>query len=240
MGPEEDDEDEDDMDIGTSPLRSRSKGLGTCLIKAARKGTCKQGERSDLTGCTPASGEASARKRPAAKPKPEAPRETPKGEEPHPDAVKAAAALKQMMGMGVGLGLDVFVPGGEAKYRSPIKYVEDLGTDWHGSPLPKGVERGTPKECYRNASMLVMYDSNLDYAEGFFMAPGLLPIYHAWAVTKDGKVIDNTVSEPERNAYRGIVYPREKYLKMIYKAKMYGVLGGDDKTAVKVLKNGGL
>ena len=53
--------------IGPSPFRSR-KGLG--LVKS--EGTCEQGERADLTGCTPASGESGGeeKKPDVSKPKP--------------------------------------------------------------------------------------------------------------------------------------------------------------------------
>jgi hypothetical protein len=128
----------------------------------------------------------------------------------------------------------------DAKYPTALKYVQDQGLKFEGSPLPEGIERGTPQLCFQNATQLVIQNPGWSYAEGFAMREGLMPVLHAWAVTEDGKVVDNTWDEPENSAYLGVVYDRGPYMKYIFKAKYYGILGGANKNAEKIIAKGGL
>lgn len=110
-------------------------------------------------------------------------------------------------------------------------YVAREGKEYKPAPLPKGVRRGTMKECYRNATMLVLADRSLRYAEGFAQTGGLpgLTFAHAWAVKPDGTVVDNTWDEPERCRYFGVTYDTDKYLSHISETGMYGVAGDKSK-----------
>ncbi len=159
---------------------------------------------------------------------------------PNPATEKAAEQLQNFLSMGIGLGAETYTNDPKAKFRTPLEYVQAKGELYYGSPLPEGEEPGTPKECFANATHLVIQHSDWRYVEGFAMSEGLLPVLHGWCVTAEGKVVDNTFTDPERAAYFGVVYDRSAYLKHLYKAKFYGLLGGADKISVKILKKGGL
>jgi len=121
------------------------------------------------------------------------------------------------------------------------RYVAAYGEEFKGIPLPDDVERGTIKECYKNASLLVMMRPDLTYVEGFAKSArtGDLSFLHAWAVDKQGNVIDPTWPTPDKNQYFGVKYDREKYLQYLYKAKLYGVLGSTFKNAMNAIDTGG-
>lgn len=121
-------------------------------------------------------------------------------------------------------------------------YLAAHGQEWRPSPLPDGVKRGRDKECYKNASQLVIGRTDLKYAEGIAYASKLgdLPFLHAWAVDGAGRVVDPTWDHPERNRYFGVAYDGKAYMQHIVSTKLYGVLGGDYKEGAKVLAQGGL
>jgi hypothetical protein len=121
------------------------------------------------------------------------------------------------------------------------RYLSAYGKDFKPQPLPDDVQRGKMGECYKNASLLVLEREDLDYAEGFARnsSTGDITFMHAWAVDKQGNVIDNTWDHPETNKYFGVVYNRDKYLKSLFKAKKYGVIGSTDSAARAVIQTGG-
>jgi predicted ABC-type ATPase len=121
------------------------------------------------------------------------------------------------------------------------RYVAAYGQAFTAAPLPDDIEKGTPQECYKNASLMVMLNKDLTYAEGFGTTPstGELAFMHAWGVTKDGKVVDPTWEHPEKCQYFGVKYDRSAYLKQLYTAKIYGVLGGTFKQAQGAINTGG-
>lgn len=91
------------------------------------------------------------------------------------------------------------------------------GRAWIAQALPKDIKRGTPKECFRNALTLVMRDPNLRYVEGYALRRGIgIPIHHAWAVDKAGRVIDNTWTDPEECEYVGMVFSAEALQNLEY------------------------
>jgi hypothetical protein len=122
------------------------------------------------------------------------------------------------------------------------RYVAAYGERFPSQPLPADVEPGTPKQCYRNASLLVMERPDLTYVEGYARSPqtGGLVFMHAWAVDRAGKVIDPTWEHPEQAEYFGVKYDRAKYLKSLYKTEVYGVVGGTFQHAQKAILTGGL
>jgi DNA topoisomerase-1 len=122
-----------------------------------------------------------------------------------------------------------------------VRYVAAYGEEHMAAPLPDNIERGKLRECYKNASMTVLLNQELDYAEGFATnaKTGSFVFQHAWAVTKDGTVVDSTWDEPEKGQYFGVRYDRDKYLKYLYKAKHYGVLGSIDEHSRKAIDTGG-
>jgi hypothetical protein len=121
------------------------------------------------------------------------------------------------------------------------RYVAAYGQEFKAQPLPSDIERGKAKECYRNASMLVMTHPELTYVEGFAKsaATGDMTFMHAWAIDKDGNVIDNTWDHPEKAQYFGVAYDRSHYLQSLYKAQVFGVLGATDEIARKAVETGG-
>jgi len=78
------------------------------------------------------------------------------------------------------------------------------------------------------------------YVEGIAYSErtGGLPFWHAWAVTPEGLVVDNTWPYAAGNRYFGVAYDRAKYLKYLRAQKFYGVLGGGRKAAAKILETG--
>jgi len=140
------------------------------------------------------------------------------------------------------LAMPFIPPLGSSNGSDAVRYIAAYGEEHTAAPLPSDVGRGTPKQCYKNASLLVMEREDLDYAEGIAYSGELgdLPFQHAWAVTKDGTVVDPTWDNPENSKYFGITYDRGRYLKYLYKAKLYGVLGSTDKNARNAIKTGGM
>lgn len=136
----------------------------------------------------------------------------------------------------------ILIGGPPAPQEKIFEYVEKYGKEYAGAALPAGYDRGPHKECFANATLLVIMHDDLDYVEGIAYAADLGPLgfMHAWAVTKEGVVIDNTWDKPENCRYFGVKYDKAAYLEHIMTTEHYGVLGGDDRTALKVLKKGGL
>lgn len=120
------------------------------------------------------------------------------------------------------------------------RYVAAYGQHWTAAKLPSNVEHGTPKECYKNASLLVMMRDDLSFVEGFAKTGkiGDLVFAHAWAVDRAGNVIDPTWSEPENAHYFGVKYERKAYLRHMVKTRFFGVLGGDADAAKRVIHTG--
>lgn len=154
--------------------------------------------------------------------------------------------MRQQMGTGADAHNPVFIMGAQHAPARINDYLARAGAkDWEAAPLPPNVERGEPSNCYENASQLMLFNRDLDYCEGIAYpaegAAGGMAFLHAWAVDrKTGRVIDPTWDKPEKCRYYGVRYDRTKYLAHIMKTKMWGVLGGDDGKADKVMDRGGL
>jgi hypothetical protein len=130
---------------------------------------------------------------------------------------------------------------GEREVKEYLK--KNNAREWKAAPLRKGVQKGPYRQCYENATQVVLSDKELDFVEGYGYTPKTpkgMVFLHAWAVDKDGNVVDPTWDNPEKCTYFGVKYDRAKYLKHIYKTKYYGVLGGTDKSARKVIERGSL
>jgi hypothetical protein len=85
-------------------------------------------------------------------------------------------------------------------------------------------KQGRQKECYKNAASAVMHDPDLTYVEGYVTVFGV-PIEHAFAVDKQGHVVDPTIRDPSSiGAYIGLPLKNEYLYKTMAKKKVYGVL----------------
>ncbi len=93
-------------------------------------------------------------------------------------------------------------------YHKLIRY----GVRSSATERPNGIGQGVANECFRNALKLLMRSRKAGaiahYAEGLATSEtvGYLPIHHGWLVDENGKVIDNTWSDPQRSSYFGIVF----------------------------------
>lgn len=134
-----------------------------------------------------------------------------------------------------------FVIGLGSHGTEALRYVAAYGQEFKASPLPPDVRSGKLGECYRNASLLVMGRSDLTYAEGFAQNPDASNVVfmHAWAVDRAGKVVDPTFEHPERCSYFGVKYERMPYLKYLYKAEIFGVLGSTHNNQRRAIVTGG-
>lgn len=124
--------------------------------------------------------------------------------------------------------------------KDTLNYVAAYGQEHTPQPLPAQYERGTQKECYKNASLLVLNHPELTYAEGFAKSDrtGDLTFMHAWAVDAHNNVVDPTWDRPENGKYFGVKYDRTAYLKYLYTAKIYGVLGSTHNNARRAIDTG--
>lgn len=90
-------------------------------------------------------------------------------------------------------------------------------------------EQGKLRECYKNALELVLQHPDLTYVEGYAYG-SILPVQHAWAVDRDGKVIDPTWSRlegdlSEKREYFGVPFSRDYVLHTVLENEVYGVFG---------------
>lgn len=119
------------------------------------------------------------------------------------------------------------------------RYIAAYGRQQTAEPRPANIALGTPNQCFTNASLLVFSDpKQYQYTEGF-ASRGPLAMLHAWVTDKAGRVIDNTLPDPEHWKYFGVSYDTKKYLPYLVKAKFYGVLGSTNKNATTAMATGG-
>ena len=121
------------------------------------------------------------------------------------------------------------------------RYIAAYGEEFMPASLPADVSRGLQKECYKNASLLVLERSDLTYAEGYATTskvPGFV-FMHAWAVDRAGRVVDPTWDAPEDGKYFGVKYDRDKYLTYLYRAKIYGVIASTHQNRQNAIETGG-
>lgn len=123
-----------------------------------------------------------------------------------------------------------------------IAHLREKGREWNAAPLPETVERGGPKLCFMNATQTFLERDDLDYCEGIGFIPSLpgFAFLHAWCVDATGNVVDPTWDRPESCRYYGVRFPRGAYTRHIFRTRVYGVYGGANKSARKVLAKGRL
>lgn len=93
--------------------------------------------------------------------------------------------------------------------------------------------------CFMNAFDLANEDTGdrdtrVIYCEGYALS-SVMPIHHAWVVTRDGRVIDHTWEEPGIE-YVGIPIDMRWLRSLVCETGVYGVL--NDFTSTRFLMNG--
>ena len=109
-------------------------------------------------------------------------------------------------------------------YPTMYHFLLRHGRDFSWRPLPAGLRRGLPRQCFLNAMLLAFRSPNYIYVEGFAMCGGLpaMSMEHAWCVDRKGFVADPTWQEG--TDYFGVPF-RTKYLKKVaLERKSSGVL----------------
>lgn len=104
-------------------------------------------------------------------------------------------------------------------------FVLQNGVEFIPSKLPKDVQRGQMKECFRNAFMLMVGRPDLIYVEGY--AAGVIPVYHAWCVDQKGCVVDPTWGD-DGQVYLGVPFTKEFVVSQTMKSKKYGLIDAWD------------
>jgi hypothetical protein len=108
------------------------------------------------------------------------------------------------------------------------------GLEFKGSARPDWLQRGTPKECFTNASVLATM-TGVVYVEGFVMRASLpIPIHHGWCIDDDGTVLDPTIDRPEECEYYGIPINQDFLFEQLEQTSMYGLLDNHKTTAIYV------
>lgn len=105
-------------------------------------------------------------------------------------------------------------------YWSISEFIYKNGEMFQPNSFPKNLRRGNMKECYRNATLLVIGHPQYSYVEGYAM--NIIPTMHAWCIDKKGKVIDPTWNDGKE--YFGVAFNRDFLFKSITKAKRYGLI----------------
>lgn len=104
------------------------------------------------------------------------------------------------------------------------KFVIEHGRQWDRIETDLAahhVEPGRIKECFRNAAILALHRERFTYVEGF--ACGVIPVHHAWVVTADGTVVDNTWPTPGTD-YFGVPFRKSALLRELQHNRTYGLL----------------
>lgn len=103
-------------------------------------------------------------------------------------------------------------------------FVLTHGREMIAQPRPVWCERGTPKECFSNATHLSIR-TGLTYVEGFVVRADIpIPILHGWCVDDDNTVVDPTIDRPEECEYYGIPINSDFLQDQMHKSGMYGIL----------------
>lgn len=105
---------------------------------------------------------------------------------------------------------------------SMYRFILDNGYDFKPAALPSDIERMKKKECFMNATHLMLVDSSLIYCEGF--ALNIIPVHHGWCVTQDGEIVDPTWDNPENCTYFGVPFQYDFVMESLDKSQAYGIL----------------
>lgn len=103
-----------------------------------------------------------------------------------------------------------------------------LGRAHNPALRPPAYSRQTRGQCYRNAGCLALDNPQLIYCEGYAVTARCpLPLHHAWCLTPDGCVVDNTWELDAGAEYVGVAFSSDFLAKHLASNRVWGVLAGD-------------
>jgi hypothetical protein len=112
------------------------------------------------------------------------------------------------------------------KYTSIEAFVLARGRPFIPAPLPKGVRKGTFKECFSDAYKLASRNHRYIYCEGYATSHIGVPVLHAWCFdTQRGVVVDKTWHDNRGQEYLGVPFNIDYVSRVIVRTGYYGVLG---------------
>jgi hypothetical protein len=120
------------------------------------------------------------------------------------------------------------IPSPDFKYSCFEDFVLNVGQPFiNYIKRPKWVRKGVIKQCFKNCfDEVLRYPDKLTYCEGY--ATGVIPVHHAWCLTKDGEVIDPTWDGRDignKNIeYFGVPFKRSYILKVALETGYYGAI----------------
>lgn len=82
--------------------------------------------------------------------------------------------------------------------------------------------RGRMKQCFCNAANAAIRDKSLIYVEGF--ASIVIPVLHAWCITKDGKTVELTWRDGDAIGYFGVPFQTAFLHRQLIRNKTYSLL----------------
>lgn len=116
------------------------------------------------------------------------------------------------------------IPG--VKYGGPQDFVRNEGREFDPPDSPPQIKLGIPKECYSNATKMMLNNGDkYNYVEGYYASGHLpFPIEHAWLEDKaTGKVVDPTLGWQPTARYMGVAYPKKFVVHKMVQNKYYGI-----------------
>jgi len=110
--------------------------------------------------------------------------------------------------------------------------------------------RWTEKACFRNAGSIVIRDlDHLTYVEGYIACDDGSYIHHAWAMRKDGGILDPTLRRPgtefaafgaritaDHHEYFGVPFGRKLFCGYLVAHSRLGLLVGDTNESQALLR----
>lgn len=116
-------------------------------------------------------------------------------------------------------------------WHSTAAWLLDIGKEFthavHAVEYTSRVNVSTPRQCYKNSTILAELYPDLTYTEGYAFT-GTIPlcITHAWCTTEDGAVVDPTWSDLDlsKASYYGIPMQLSFVRAVSLDTGLYGVL----------------
>jgi hypothetical protein len=109
------------------------------------------------------------------------------------------------------------------EYHSIMEFVYKNGQNFKRiGKRPKSLRKGRNHYCFANATRLALNCPSLIYCEGY--ALGIIPVHHAWVVTRRGTVIDPTWNDANQHEYYGVPINHSYLRKSILEYGVYGLI----------------